>query len=358
MKIGNIEVHGIIYKITNLINGKVYIGKTIQGFNLRYCEKGKGIERVYKRHKMLKENGYGYNKHLLESIEKHGFNNFKVDECIDIAFSDYELSIKEKCWVQYYDSYKHGYNNTIGGDGVSGFEGIKGKDNPTSRSVIQLDLEGNFIKQWDCMSDAEKYTGVNKSKITVVCKKQRRSAGNYIWVYTEEYNKNEDYSYKPYIPDTKKVIQLDLNGNFIKEWISGQQASKELNLKTSNISRCCRHERKSYENYIWIFKDEYDPNKNYKYNAKSEGKAKKVLAFDKHMNFIKEFESIAKTSKHFGYSETSIRNQLYHKSNKITEHIFIFKDEYEKQFKNNIIQYKMPTTTERVDSIYDGDATV
>lgn len=32
MKIGNIEVYGVIYKITNTINNKVYIGQTINGF--------------------------------------------------------------------------------------------------------------------------------------------------------------------------------------------------------------------------------------------------------------------------------------------------------------------------------------
>ena len=325
MKIGNIEVHGIIYRITNLINNKVYIGKTVQGFNLRYCEKGTGIERVYKRHKMLKEYGYGYNKHLLESIEKYGLKNFKVEECIDIAFSEYELSLKEKCWVQYHNSYKNGYNNTIGGDGVSGFKGLKGKDNPASRSIVQLDMNGNFIKQWDYMTKAQEYTGVDISKMACVAKGERRSAGNYIWVYAEDYDINKDYSYKEYLPATRKVIQLDLNGKFVKEYEGCQKASEYNGLNIGSIHRCCLHERKSYANYIWVFKDEYNPNKNYSYNPKSYGKAKNILVFDIDMNYIETLNNISEIVDKYGYSRTAITNHIVHRcARTIKHHIFVY----------------------------------
>ncbi len=36
MMLGNILIYGVIYKITNLVNGKIYIGQTIQGFKKRY----------------------------------------------------------------------------------------------------------------------------------------------------------------------------------------------------------------------------------------------------------------------------------------------------------------------------------
>jgi len=104
MKIGNLEVYGIIYKITNIINDKVYIGQTTRenGFDGRYYCKGKGIERVYKYHKNSKERFDDYNEHLLNSIEKYGFNSFEVNEIFDIAFSKEELNIKEKCSVLLY----------------------------------------------------------------------------------------------------------------------------------------------------------------------------------------------------------------------------------------------------------------
>ncbi len=116
MKIGNSEVYGIIYKIKNTINNKIYIGQTINGFNTRYSYDGIGIERVYNYHKYNKKNNRSYNSHLLNSINKYGFESFEVNKVIDYAFSETELNIKEKTWIRFYNAYNNGYNNTEGGD--------------------------------------------------------------------------------------------------------------------------------------------------------------------------------------------------------------------------------------------------
>ena len=115
MRIGNIEVYGIIYKITNKINGKCYIGQTIVGFNKRYNYHGKGIERIYNYHKSYKEYGKQYNDYLLKSIEKYGFDAFETTEIFDVAFSKKELDIKEKHYIKLYDCINNGYNFTDGG---------------------------------------------------------------------------------------------------------------------------------------------------------------------------------------------------------------------------------------------------
>lgn len=126
MKIGNLEVYGVIYKITNKINNKVYIGQTTQdnGFNDRYKDGGgEGIERVYNYHKSRKDNNTGYyNSHLLRSIDKYRFKSFEVCEIFDIAFSKEELNIKEAIYIKLYNSNndKFGYNATEGGEGRKG----------------------------------------------------------------------------------------------------------------------------------------------------------------------------------------------------------------------------------------------
>ena len=113
------KTYGVIYKIINKINGKVYIGQTKNNFNKRYAYKGKGIERVYKYHKYNKENGYPFNNHLLNSIEKYGIENFEVIEEFEKCDNLDKLNEREKYWIGYYESNNNlkGYNETIGGEG-------------------------------------------------------------------------------------------------------------------------------------------------------------------------------------------------------------------------------------------------
>ena len=109
--------YGEIYKIENLVNGKVYIGQTTIGFNKRYGttenNKKDPIEIVYNYHKNKIE--YGCNIHLLRSIEKYGFESFVVNKIIDVAFSQEELDIKECMYIKLYNSINNGYNHKEGG---------------------------------------------------------------------------------------------------------------------------------------------------------------------------------------------------------------------------------------------------
>ena len=58
---------------------------------------------------------------------------------------------------------------------------------------------------------------------------------------------------KPHI--RKKILQYDLEGNFIKEWESLTQASSSFNRTTGSISECCHGKRKKAHGYIWKYKE-------------------------------------------------------------------------------------------------------
>ena len=90
---------GIIYKITNKVNNKVYIGQT------RYT-----LEFRWRQHQHKKDSTYFHN-----AIHKYGIENFELEileEC-DIEL----LNSKEMFYIAKYDSFKNGYNLTIEGDG-------------------------------------------------------------------------------------------------------------------------------------------------------------------------------------------------------------------------------------------------
>ena len=89
-----------IYKITNLINGKCYIGQTTDS------------KRRFSEHK-AKSYGSEKNKVLYYAFDKYGLNNFSF-EVIEEQIENYNE--REKYWIRYYDSFENGYNQTEGGE--------------------------------------------------------------------------------------------------------------------------------------------------------------------------------------------------------------------------------------------------
>lgn len=97
-----------IYKITNLINGKIYIGQSVH------------IEHRFQEHHSEYEQERQKDKPLYKAFQKYGIENFTfevIEEC-----SDVELNTKEEYWITYYDSLTHhnGYNIRSGGEGNYG----------------------------------------------------------------------------------------------------------------------------------------------------------------------------------------------------------------------------------------------
>lgn len=96
---------GTIYKVTCNVNGKRYIGQTINFKNRKHIHL---YSASYLGHK-------DYDCKFHRALRKHGFNNFKweiIEENIPIEL----LCIKECEYIQGFNSYKNGYNSTIGGD--------------------------------------------------------------------------------------------------------------------------------------------------------------------------------------------------------------------------------------------------
>lgn len=257
------EYYGVIYKIENVINNKVYIGQTTQkrGFEDRYCRKGEGIERVYSSYLHNKDNNRYYNVHLLRSIEKYGFNAFVVDEVFDVALSPEELNQKEMLYIKQFDSFYNGYNSTLGGEGMSGYQPPTGKNHKQSVCVCQIDPSGELIKVWDSFGDIHRELGIRKGAIANVCSGRKETSGGFVWVYEKDYNPNNDYSRTPKTRGggartNKPILLLDSNNKIIQEFISAVEVSATLGTSKQEVSRICKHQRKKPK-YNLVFKSEY-----------------------------------------------------------------------------------------------------
>ena len=93
-----------IYKITNMINGKSYIGQSTD------------INRRWKREKddSINTNSHSYDYPLMKAFRKYGIDNFNfeiIEEC-----KIEELNQREMYWIEFYNTFFKGYNQTLGGD--------------------------------------------------------------------------------------------------------------------------------------------------------------------------------------------------------------------------------------------------
>lgn len=207
---------GYIYCITNLINGKQYVGQTIRS-----------LEERFKDHSHQAYSSGNEDRPICRAIRKYGIENFKIEELEQVE-NDL-LNEREIYWIQELQTFgKSGYNATKGGDGhyiydiddfiylynmgyscnaiakklgcnrptvtrVLKAHGIKLRSN--KRSVAQYDLAGNYIQTFDTIREAaawiidfvcpkDSLKGV-ASAITNCCKGKYKTARNYKWKYAD-----------------------------------------------------------------------------------------------------------------------------------------------------------------------------
>jgi len=89
----------VVYKITNNANGKVYIGVTARSFKERM--------KSHKNNKVETK--------FTNAIKRYGWENF-TKEIIEEVDTLEKLFEREIYWIDFYNSYKQGYNSTMGGD--------------------------------------------------------------------------------------------------------------------------------------------------------------------------------------------------------------------------------------------------
>ena len=162
-----------IYKITNIQNGKMYIGQSIRP-----------IEQRFKRHINDALNNI-LDTHLARAIRKYGKENFIIEE-IDAAENQEELNQKEQYWIRFYDATHQGYNETdalnkCGGNTYQSkteeeMEIIKekirqtklGKLNPMARKVKRINIITGEIDIFDTVIACAKACGIKNGKTSVV----------------------------------------------------------------------------------------------------------------------------------------------------------------------------------------------
>ena len=204
---------GFIYKITNDINDKVYIGKTIRTLPVRWREHLSDYKEIQEID----------NRPLYSSMLKYGVNHFiiyEVEECPDELLNE-----REKFWIAFYDSYENGYNATKGGDG--------GVGRPHRPKELETKIISRYLEVKSCYKVGEEF-GYSRWTIAEILK------NNNIDIIPE----NTAKPVAQYNKDTENLIRI---------FPSAKAVQKQLGFSDANIGKCCRGQRKTAYGYIWKY---------------------------------------------------------------------------------------------------------
>ena len=204
---------GYIYLITNNVNGNKYVGKTELSIEERW---GQHIKDSKKEKCEIRP--------LYRAIRKYGVENFSIKE-IDTGQGE-ELNNKEQYWIQHYDTYKNGYNATLGGDGK-----------------ILLDYD-EIIKTYLLSHNAAEVArtlGCSVDSVYKILKANDVPIIKNTEIITEKY--------------AKEIVQYDKKGNFIQTHRSAHDAARVLGDERyrQHIQECLKGKRKSAYGYLWRY---------------------------------------------------------------------------------------------------------
>lgn len=273
-----------IYKATNLINGKSYIGKTVQ---LK--------ERIWQHLRKYEKEDCLFH----QEMKKYGDDNFEW-EVIDTTNSEKEAIELEKKYIKEFGTLApKGYNMNKGGVGGH-----------NARPVVCLEFDGTFVKRYDSAMDAQYEDGYCNSDILLSCKNKISRCKNKLFMFEDEYLKNGPKTYKKRESHNKKVIiQCDLNGSFICKHESVIMASKQTGIERTRISSALNGYSKTAGGFIFVFEEDFPDIKVENYKPKKKGR--KVAKINpKTGEVIEVYERIADAGRKLNVNYKSIQKVI------------------------------------------------
>lgn len=208
-----------IYKFENKLNGKVYIGQSVD------------IEVRYHKHKFgynNKNQPTEYNSAFYKALRKYGWDNFSF--CVLEECSSDKLNEREIYYIKKYNSYtraknSNGYNMTLGGDTGRRY---------SYEEALTLWNQGcgpaEISDKLGCSLKAALYI-LHKVDIKDSLEFRRRNIA--------------------YRRDDRAIYQYSLYGDFIAEYRSITEAAIALNISTDSINNCIHNRSKQAGGYLW-----------------------------------------------------------------------------------------------------------
>lgn len=274
---------GYIYRITNLVNKKQYIGQTKNYISRWKCH-------IYK---MKKNAGCPA---LTAAMLKHGEENFKF-EVICICFDDDLDKIETEYIKRYNTLVPNGYNISTGGKATYGFLGKTHSEE--TRKVISQSVKERFADVNERVKASDRMKAVLAERGDEISKKISDSV-----LQSDKF---------------KRAKELGIVGNSVNRPNGVRMHTEEEKKKISeSVKRYFSEHSNKGTNHINIEKHRHSM-------AKAVGRA--VLQYDLDGNFLGEYESFADAARKTGVSKQGIRFCAIGKFKQMCSYVFKLKEQ-------------------------------
>ena len=169
-----------VYKITNSINNKIYVGQTTETLKQRFS-----------RHIGYQLRDSNYKSKIHRAMIKYGVENFSIELLEEVSNQD-ELNEREYYWIHKLDTIKNGYNindsgKKCGGDTLSNNPNLKeiskkisktkrGSLNPQAKKILVENIETNKKFIFNCVEDfVRKYNFKSHSQIAKLARENKKN---------------------------------------------------------------------------------------------------------------------------------------------------------------------------------------
>ena len=272
-----LEKISCIYRITNIVNSGFYIGSAIN-FHKRKNSHLSGLRR-----------GIHKNSHLQRTFNKYGEDTF-IFEILEKTEKNNLLILEQ--W--YIDTYKPNFNICKKAESRIGL-----KNTEEHRNKIKISNTGKKVSE----ETKEKLRNINM--------------GNIVSEETKEKLRNHSLC--------KKVYQFDINGNFISEYRSIREASRETKIGVKLIRMSAENKSKLAKSFIWKYENSITENE-IKNRTNHSNKKRPIIQLDMFNNIINEFPSIQEAARTSNLNPRKICSCCKLKLEKYNDYKWIYKD--------------------------------
>lgn len=308
------HIIGSIYLFINKLNNKKYVGQTYNKYTDRWTAHKNATDTFY-FHLALQKYGWdNFDKYVIEQSDfrlntpeeieslkkwldsretyyikqfnsnnkKFGYNLTEGGTCLPKTINNYTPKHLGKYVEQYdlngnlikvWNSVKEIYTTTeFKRDGISqcskglrdSYKGYKWKIYnkekivtkveaiTKAKAVLQYDLAGKFIKEFESSQDVQRQLGFSSSQIRACCRGEYKTSKGYVWIFKNNTIPKElpiDILKERGLD--KRIQQLSLDNKFIRIWRNTMEIEKEMNIPKEQINACLRGHSKTSNGYKW-----------------------------------------------------------------------------------------------------------